>query len=130
MQFNFSYNRLTGRIPSEFGNLRNFDFDASHNRLSGRLPFELLDDADFTRLDLSHNRLWGSLPRELVFHDGATLCLQHNCLTGNYPTRINALIKHVDLSYNYLCGFVPDYNEKDTTFECFNNVSDVWRAID
>ena len=128
-ELNFSYNRLTGSIPSEFGNLTNVDFDASHNRLSGRLPLELLEDADFTRLDLSHNRLWGSLPRELVFHEGATLCLQHNCLTGNYPTRINALIKHVDLSYNYLCGIVPVYNEKNTTFECFNNVSDVWRAI-
>ena len=125
MQFNFSYNRLTGSIPSEFGNLTNFDFDASHNRLLGRLPFELLDDADFTRLDLSHNRFWGSLPRELVLRDGATLCLQHNCLTGNYPTCINASIKHVDLSYNYLCGRVPRYNKKMTTFECSNNVNDV-----
>lgn len=124
-EYNLSYNRLTGSIPSEFGNLTDFDFDASHNRLSGRLPLELLLDSDFTRLDLSHNRLWGSLPRELVLRDGATLCLQHNCLTGNYPTRINASIKRVDLSYNYLCGRVPGYNEKDTTFEFCNNVNDV-----
>ena len=60
-----SNNRLSGRLPSEVGLLRNAKtLNVANNRLSGSVPCELgLGQA--TRVDISGNRFQGKLPKQV-----------------------------------------------------------------
>lgn len=60
-----SNNRLSGRLPSQVGLLRNAKtLNLANNRLSGSVPCEL-GLARATRVDISGNRFQGKLPKQV-----------------------------------------------------------------
>jgi Leucine-rich repeat (LRR) protein len=59
----FSFNSLTGHIPSSFGNLSSLQqLQLSVNKLSGPVPPELARCVSLTNLELDNNQLTRSLP--------------------------------------------------------------------
>ena len=70
MYLNFSYNDLTGPIPSEFGQLTALtNLVLANNELSGHIPSELGRLVALEELSLRGNELLGSLPSELSRFD-------------------------------------------------------------
>eukprot|EP00850_Spirogloea_muscicola_P010307 SM000060S19639 [mRNA] locus=s60:206934:209041:- [translate_table: standard] len=106
-----SQNRLTGRIPPEFGNLTAAQqIDLHGNALYSPIPSSLGRCRNLTLLDLGGNVLSGGIPAEL----GNLLRLQalnlsSNNLTGFLPTPLSRLrvLRTLRASHNRLHGDIP-----------------------
>ncbi|KAF2310555.1 hypothetical protein GH714_014431 [Hevea brasiliensis] len=86
-----SCNHLTGRIPTEIGNLNEIHvLNLSHNSLTGEIPASFSNLHQIESLDLSHNNLEGSIPSQL--------------------TELNFLAVF-NVSYNNLSGKIPDVKQ-------------------
>ncbi|GLJ27501.1 hypothetical protein SUGI_0539530 [Cryptomeria japonica] len=91
-----SYNRLSGNIPHELGDLKGLiALNISSNSLRGKIPESLGGMAHLESLDLSQNMLSGIIPGELV------------SLT---------FLSVLNLSYNNLSGLIPQ-GKQFATFE-------------
>ncbi|KAJ9128762.1 hypothetical protein P3X46_034503 [Hevea brasiliensis] len=86
-----SCNHLTGRIPTEIGNLNEIHvLNLSHNSLTGEIPASFSNLHQIESLDLSYNNLKGSIPSQL--------------------TELNFLAVF-NVSYNNLSGKIPDVKQ-------------------
>jgi len=105
------YNRLSGSVPSELGNLSSLTrLWLYQNQLTGNIPPELGDLSSLQWLNLWDNQLTGSIPPEL----GDLSSLQHlnligNQLTGTIPPELGNLSSLTSLALwgNQLTGNIP-----------------------
>ncbi|KAF8389608.1 hypothetical protein HHK36_024127 [Tetracentron sinense] len=83
-----SYNKLTGLLWSEFGNLKKLHvLDLKENKLSGAIPSELSGMTSLETLDLSHNNLSGIIPPSLVsLNFLSKFSVAYNQLSGKIPS--------------------------------------------
>ena len=106
-----SNNQLTGRIPTELGNLSNLEYlGLNSNQLTGPMPPELGDLNNLRWLHLSQNQLTGGIPTELGNPSSLEyLFLDVNQLTGGIPTELGNLsnLEWLDLNRNQLTGSIP-----------------------
>ena len=104
-------NHLSGQIPSEIGDLSNLIYvELNYNRLSGQIPSELGNLTKLERLYLHRNQLSGQIPSELGNLTNLTrLLLSNNQLTGTIPAELGNLtnLTHLALSNNQLTGTIP-----------------------
>lgn len=107
-----SSNRLYGHIPIELGNLFELDaLDLSGNELLGPIPAELSDLPKLRTFSLGNNQLSGSIPPALGnIRSLQTLILSHNQLSGDIPEELGDLaqLNALYLSHNQLGGVIPD----------------------
>ena len=106
-----SNNQLTGSIPPELGNLSNLrDLHLRENQLTGSIPSELGNLSNLQELYLSNNQLTGSIPSELGnLSNLRGLYLYDNQLTGSIPPELGNLsnLRDLYLSNNQLTGSIP-----------------------
>ena len=104
-------NHLTGRIPSNLGDLANLqEMDLSDNHLTGSIPPELGNLANLRKLDLDYNWLRGPIPSELSnLANLERLVLLANQLTGPIPPELANLanLEQLSLAGNELTGSIP-----------------------
>uniref|UniRef100_A0A2N9EK78 Leucine-rich repeat-containing N-terminal plant-type domain-containing protein n=1 Tax=Fagus sylvatica TaxID=28930 RepID=A0A2N9EK78_FAGSY len=93
----FSFNKLTGGIPSELGQLSPIiALNLSHNQLTGSIPKTFSNLTQLESLDISHNNLTGEIPSTLIdLH----------------------FLEVFNVAYNNLSGKVPDMKAQFGTFE-------------
>ncbi|KAK3423915.1 hypothetical protein EUGRSUZ_F00657, partial [Eucalyptus grandis] len=92
-----SLNRISGNIPSCFGNITNLVYlNLSNNKLQGPLPLSLVKCVNLSLLDLSHNEFSDIFPHWLEAPQLNYLYLQSNKFHGI-----------IDLSNNKFGGPIP-----------------------
>ena len=105
------WNRLSGKIPAELGNLTNLEsLSLSVNQLSGEIPGELGSLSNLATLSLEANQLSGEIPAGLGNMTNLTrLYLINNQLSGEMPEELGSLsnLQILDLNGNRLTGPIP-----------------------
>ncbi|XP_022722211.1 LRR receptor-like serine/threonine-protein kinase ERL1 [Durio zibethinus] len=104
-----SYNRLTGQIPVELGNLSEIhSLNLSHNNLVGVIPSSFSQLKQIESLDLSYNNLSGRIPIQLVeLNFLEVFNMAHNNLSGCTPEPKAQFGTFDESSYKanaFLCG--------------------------
>ena len=106
-----TYNKLSGIIPKEIGNLGSLTALGLHsNKLSGSIPKEIGNLGSLKHLELFNNELIGSIPTEIGNLGSLSfLSLNNNELSGRLPTEIGNLGSLTDLELfgNGLSGSIP-----------------------
>ncbi|KAL6654676.1 hypothetical protein ACP70R_008141 [Stipagrostis hirtigluma subsp. patula] len=106
-----SYNRLTGSVPSNIGDLINLgSLYMSNNQLSGEIPHRLGECVHLESIGLEVNFLQGSIPSSFISLRGITeLDLSQNNLSGEIPNFLETFstLQLLNLSFNNLEGAVP-----------------------
>ncbi|KAI8570603.1 hypothetical protein RHMOL_Rhmol01G0048400 [Rhododendron molle] len=117
---NLSYNRLTGHIPPEIGNLTGLKvLNLSHNYFIGTIPVTFSNLIALESLDLSYNHLNGKIPSQLTeLYSLAVFNLSYNNLSGRMPPRVKQFGTFDSSSYvgnPLLCGEpLPKCNATDS----------------
>ena len=110
---NLYSNTLTGKIPSQLGNLSTTltTLNLSTNQLSGSIPSALGNLVTLQTLNLANNRLSGSIPTALgnLSTNLQTLNLYTNTLTGTIPAQLGQLtnLQTLRLNGNQLSSTIP-----------------------
>ena len=84
-------NHFAGSIPHQVFNGRVGVLDVSNNRLSGRLPSEVGLLRNAKTLNLANNRLSGSVPCELGLGRATRVDISGNRFQGKLPKQVSAL---------------------------------------
>ena len=104
-------NRLSGRMPSQLGDLSSLgELRLGNNDLSGSIPPELGKLSALTRLDLENNDLSGAIPSQLGgMSDLRVLLLGDNNLDGRVPAQLGNLgkLSYLRVRNNDLTGPIP-----------------------
>ena len=102
---------MTGRIPSELGNLNGLTLlDLSNNQLTGTIPRALGNLPNLRFLYLQSNRLTGDIPAELGnLSSLEVLYLWSNQLAGTIPPQLSRANSLEELSFsdNRIVGSLP-----------------------
>lgn len=87
---NLEWNKLSGTIPAELGNMENLEFlKLAHNELTGPIPSELGNMENLESLELYDNVLTGTIPPKLGnLKSLEKLDLQGNDLSGEVPRKV------------------------------------------
>ncbi|KAJ9162631.1 hypothetical protein P3X46_022390 [Hevea brasiliensis] len=103
-----SCNNLTGKIPTEIGNLSMIQvLNLSHNSLTGLIPQSFSNLKQIESLDLSYNKLNGKIPQLTQLHWLAVFSVAHNNLSGKTPEMVAQFATFDNSSYEgnpFLCG--------------------------
>ncbi|XVF65292.1 hypothetical protein PTKIN_Ptkin09bG0236500 [Pterospermum kingtungense] len=96
--FDASYNKLSGSIPSCFGNIITLEYLNLHeNNFSGSIP-DFAKATQLYLLQLNNNKLEGKLPRSLANCTGfGILNLGNNTLYDSFPSWLGKLTKLIVL---------------------------------
>jgi Leucine-rich repeat (LRR) protein len=122
-----SGNQLSGEVPREIGNMRNFSMlHLGLNQFNGTLPREI-GQLPLTVLNISQNGFSGDIPTDV----GGMKCLQnldmsYNNFSGSFPTSLNNLteLSKFNISYNpYITGVIPSTGQL-STFERWSFIGD------
>ena len=110
-RLSLGYNRLSGEIPPELGQLNHLSgLELPLNKLSGAIPPELGNLRELQSLFLYNNELSGGIPPELArLTQLQKLELRDNRLSGPIPPELSRLI-HLEkliLGNNRLSGLIP-----------------------
>ena len=85
-------NTLTGEIPTTFGNLDLFEFQAYENRLTGEIPEEFYNNRNLQLLRIDFNSITGTISSSLGnMADLQDLRINENLLSGPLPASIGNL---------------------------------------
>ena len=107
----FRINRLEGTIPPELGALSELQkLDLHGNLLTGHIPLSFAKLFKLKTLDLHANELEGTIPSEMGrMFNLERLSLSGNSLTGSIPAELGDLpnLLHLQLSQNELTGTIP-----------------------
>ena len=131
-----SSNQLMGEIPTELGNLSNLRYlILDRNQLTGEIPAELGNLSNLSGLFLFSNQLTGEIPTELGNLSNLTgLYLDDNQLTGEIPTELGNLsnLQRLNLHDNQLTGELPQSLTGLTVLSTlsFNNNAGLCAPID
>ena len=110
---NLTANRLTGRVPTQLGNLSNLEvLSLGDNQLTGPIPSNLGNLSNLTKLWLYGNQLTGPVPTQLGnLSNLEVLSLGDNQLTGPIPSNLGSLtsLENLQLWGNQLTGSVPTW---------------------
>ncbi|XP_022729703.1 receptor-like protein 2 [Durio zibethinus] len=103
-----SWNKLTGRIPPEMGELKLISaLDRSHNELNGSIPTTFSGLKNIESLDLSHNKLTGAIPQQLTELTAlGYFSVAYNNLSGKIPDKaqFGAFVENSYEGNSFLCG--------------------------
>jgi Leucine-rich repeat (LRR) protein len=111
------HNKLSGTIPSEFGNLTIATLVLGNNKLTGTVPAELFYNTALQWLDLSNNNLTGTIPVEIEKTPMSTLILDNNNFVGTIPKELytsRSLMQTISIQHTKIEGTIPP--EIDNTF--------------
>ncbi|XP_055828182.1 probable LRR receptor-like serine/threonine-protein kinase At3g47570 isoform X1 [Solanum dulcamara] len=108
---NLSDMALTGRIPSDFGNLTFLgSLDLGSNNFHGNLPQEMARLRRLKFLDLSFNNFKGEIPSWFGFlHQLQVLNLGNNSFIGSIPCSFSNIstLETLNLNFNSIEGEIP-----------------------
>ncbi|KAL3528433.1 hypothetical protein ACH5RR_007755 [Cinchona calisaya] len=120
-------NQLTGVVPPEIGNMRNFSMlHLGFNQFYGKLPSEI-GLMGLVVLNITRNSFSGEIPTEI----GKIKCMQnldlsYNNFSGTFPASFNNLtdLSKFNISYNpYISGVIPATGQL-ATFEKWSFLGD------
>ena len=104
-------NGLTGKLPSEIGNLTSLQvLDLPHNRLSGQVPTEMAHLTEIRHLSLWQNNMSGPFPKEVLNMPNLEfLSLGFNGFTGDIPPELGQLrhLLKLEIPSNQFSGTIP-----------------------
>ncbi|KAM7462605.1 hypothetical protein LguiA_030726 [Lonicera macranthoides] len=112
--FGVEDNRISGSIPSGFGNLVNLErLQMGFNMLEGKIPNDIGMLQKLQGLHLPTNQLSGTIPISLGNISLVNLSLGGNFFRGSIPLSLNSLrgLENLDLSNNNLSGALPIFLE-------------------
>ncbi|XP_022722198.1 probable leucine-rich repeat receptor-like protein kinase At1g35710 [Durio zibethinus] len=129
-RLNASYNKLSGLIPSCFGNIRTLGYlDLQKNNFTGSIP-DFAKGTQLFLLQLNDNKLEGKLPRSLVNCTWLeVLNLGNNTLYDTFPSwlgklpRLVVLILRANRFYGLIKHVKNYFQDLDVLDVAFNNFS-------
>lgn len=122
--FNIAGNRVTGMVPTSFGESRNLvGLDLSRNKIQGELPMSITNLTSLNYLSLGSNNLTGHIPPALEqLHSLKILDLSSNSFSGEIPSGLVNLknLTSLFLDNNKLSGEIPSGFAKISSLSMFN----------
>ena len=113
-----SHNQLTGPLPKSLGYINFSTIDFSRNQITGDISMFFGTNKTIERSDFSRNMLEFNLSGVVFPASLSSLDLNHNKIYGSLPAMLTELHLNLNVSYNRLCGQIPqggDLQTFDTT---------------
>ncbi|KAA8538576.1 hypothetical protein F0562_028230 [Nyssa sinensis] len=111
-ELDLSYNRLSGTLPNEIGDINLERLSIHESSLTGLIPFKIFNISTIRMIDLHSNQLSGHLPicMGCWLPNLEELYLGSNKLTGTIPSSISNASKLtiVEMVSNSFTGFIPN----------------------
>jgi len=123
-----SNNMIEGTLPESWNNSRISRLVVDNNKISGTLPYSWYTMPNLGEISLAENALSGYLPGGWGFFQSlSSVNLRNNLLEGPIPEEWGKLrVFEMDLRYNRLTGFLPNWLQTDP---CDNFPPPVWDCV-